>query len=120
MNKMDMTMNIAMTEAGHGLDKIDGIVDRLKQAMSVTRNHWMCTNETMQFNAAVGAVMISYGKESPEYEKIASEVQKINKLNAALNASASGVSIDFASTFEDMGEHDPKPIRIMKLWTNNA
>lgn len=120
MNTLDTTMNIAMSEAVFELDKIDGIINRLKQAMSVTRNHWMCTNETMQFNAAVGAVMISYGKESPEYERLASEVQKINKLNTALNAAASGVSVDFASTFEDMDKSDSEPIGIMKLWKDKT
>lgn len=116
MEEIDATMKIARIEAGHELDKIDGIVNRLKRAMSVTRNHWMCTNETLQFNAAVSAVMISYNKESPEYEKLGNELRKINKLNSALNAMANGVSVDFVSTIESMGESDPEPIGIMKLW----
>ena len=71
----DIRMAVAMTEAKASIDREDGdLTDKIKAAMKCTKDHWMCTNETDQFIAAIGAVMNHYGKDSAEHERLLNEV----------------------------------------------
>jgi hypothetical protein len=108
-------MRIAMTEAEPVVEAAEGdIVAKLKAAMSVTRNHWACTNEDQQFRSAIGAVMLHYGEGSEEFNRLKEEMAALQTVSAMINAAQAGVSVDFGS-LADIGT-DFEPIGIMKLW----
>lgn len=74
---------------------------------------WITTNEDECFRAAVGALMLSYGQGTPEFERIEAEMQVINQLSAMFNAAEVGLSV----TPPEM-EEGFEPIGLLGLWQN--
>ena len=108
-------MNIAISEAQNAIKDDGTLIEKLKTVMLVTQNHWMCTNEDEQFRAAVGAVMLHYGKDSDEFVRLEREMKSLNKLSAALHAAQAGVSVNFDSAL-DAEDNEYKPIGLLQLW----
>lgn len=104
---MNNTTIIAMTEAVHAIPKDAPLEDQIRAAMNATRNHWMCTDETEQFKAAIGAVLQHYGEGSPEFARLGWEMRQIARLSAAM----SGVPVDWTAD-----EPVFEPIGIMGMW----
>lgn len=114
MNKITADMNIAIIEARDAIKEIDSIEDRLKKAMEITRNHWMCTDEEKRLWSAVGAVLVSYGVGTQEFERLEKEIKCLKRFNAAISAASTGLSVDFGGIVEN--DEDFKPIGIVKMW----
>jgi hypothetical protein len=114
----NVVISIAVAEIRDDLSNIDGLENRLTEAMKKMRNHWMCTDENEQFKAAVSAVMVSYDEDSPERTRLEKELKKVNQTNAALNAAIAGVPVDFAAMI-DNEEDDFEPIGVMEIWRNS-
>lgn len=117
-NNFPPQVMIAITEAKNAVDR-DGsvdIIDKLKVAMSATRNHWMCTDESEQLTAAVGGVMLHYGEGSDEFSRLEIEMKALRKLNAVLTSARAGVSVNLEHSLPDP---DIEYIGIMKLWHAN-
>lgn len=114
MNNLPADMVIAMNEVKHAVTVLDGIENRLREAMKLTRNHWMCTDEDKRFRAAIGGVMLSYGIDSPEFKRLEKEFSSLHRLNIAINAAIQGIPVDFGEMVDDM--KDVKQVGIMKLW----
>jgi hypothetical protein len=113
---MDVELSLMLTEAKAIIAEEQGsLLGMLKAAMKATRNHWMCLNEDKQFRAAVGAVMLHYGKDSEEYERLGKEMDSLNKASAVFTALQVGVPIDWESMET---ESDYEPIGLLKLWKN--
>ena len=83
--------------------------------MLVTHNHWMCTNEDEQFRAAIGAVMLHYGKGSDEFIQLETEMKSLNKVSAVIHAAQAGLSVNFDSIL-NAEDNEYKPIGLLKLW----
>lgn len=105
---------IAMTEAASALEGLSSgasKVDKLKAAMKVTKDHWLCTNEDEQFEAAVSAVMHVEGLESDFAKQILEECTNIGKLNAFFRAAQAGLEVmppEISAEYETLG--------LMRLW----
>lgn len=92
----------------------DTIEERFRNC--VTREHvseacFMTTNEDEQFRAAVGAVMLSYGVGSPEFERIEAEMTGIQKFSAYLRAAGAGLNVEPPDI-----ESTEQPIGLLGLW----
>jgi hypothetical protein len=94
------------------------IEDRFRSAAKVAKSHWLVTDESDRFKGAVGAVMESFGSDSPEFERIRIEVESIAKLNAFLNAAQAGVGVASVGALEDAlnTPADFEPIGLMAIW----
>lgn len=113
MNEIPNTVRIGITML-QPFAVGDTIEDRFR---SVIRHNnldsacWMTTNEDHRFRAAVGALMLSYGPGTPEFERIEDEMRGINQISAIIQAAQAGLSVDLAGV-------DPvvQPIGLMALW----
>lgn len=108
-------MLIAMTEAKDAVDRAEGLVEKLKTAMRMIHDHWLCIDEDEQFRAAVGAVMIHYGAGSEEYKRLAWEMKGLQKVSALINAARAGLAVSLESLAVDT-ESEFKPIGLVDLW----
>src|SRR3954469_14107505 len=108
-------MEIAMIAAAEARSSCAGepdIIERIKKAMRACHDHWMVTNETEQFRAALAAAIM----ESPEEEKdrIGRSSKALNKVGAMLQALQAGVPVDFESMAAEKQDDDILPLR--QLW----
>lgn len=83
--------------------------DRLRVAMGKALNHWMITNEDLQFRAAVG-VVAARSTEQEEKDRLFEEIKALRAFGALL----AGVPVDV----ERMAEQtkDLKLVGLAKLW----
>ena len=72
----------------------------------------MVLDRDVQFRGAIGALLIHYGKDSPEYERIASELDGLRKLSAILHAAQVGLSVNLSE--DDVPKY--KSIGLLKMW----
>lgn len=110
-DNISVQMQIAMAEACTPVKAVDGIEAKFRAAAHVTRGHWLCTNQDEQFRAAVGAVMVDYGPNTPEFERLAVEMKSIQTLNAIFTAAQSGPSVNIT---DDLPEGEP--IGLLNIW----
>ena len=113
-NELSTTALIAMQEARAAIKESDGLEDRLRAAMRMTRQHWLATKEDDQFKAAIGAVLLSYGEGSPERERIAWEARQLGKISAIQHAAMAGVAVQLDDLTFDVGEYEP--IGLLAMW----
>lgn len=73
---------------------------------------WMTTNPDYKFRAAVGALMLSYGVGTMEFERIQTEMMQIQAVSALITASQAGLTVS------NLPEVDPghKPIGLLRMW----
>jgi hypothetical protein len=91
------------------------VVECLKIAFRRVQNHWMFRDKDDQFAAAVAAVGLRFGIESPEFEQLrrASEAQRRGV--AVIQALQAGVRVDLETMVEDLKD-EPPVIPLNKLW----
>jgi hypothetical protein len=87
---------------------------RIEKAMRATRDHWMETNPSGQFRAAVAAAICE--SEGMERDRLERSAQALNRANAALQAMQAGVSVDVENAFKA----DDDIIPLMKIWREVA
>ena len=110
MNKISNCVMIAITETKMQIEIMsnESVEARLKKAMELMQQHWLVTNQEEQFQAAIGAVLLTATED--EKERINGELKTLR----ALNAAASGVPVDMTQAFESMESYEP--IGLTKLW----
>lgn len=104
---------IAAAEARSRCAGEPDITERIKKAMRACHDHWMVTNETEQFRAAVAAAMLESPDEA-EKDRIARSSKALNKVEAMLQALQAGVPVDFESMAAEKQDDDILPLR--QLW----
>lgn len=114
MSALSNTMLIAIHEAKGAAESESGNLEaKLTAAMKATKDHWLITSDDERIRAAVGGVMLVYGKDSKEYARLEQEMNVIRKLNAMLFAGQQGLSVDID---ENTFKTEYEPIGILKLW----
>lgn len=109
---VDNCLWILITEAKAAAESNGGsIVDRFKAAKQVAKSHWLVTDEDDRLSGAIVGVMGSYGRGTPEFERIEKEACLIRHLSTMMQAGAAGLSVT-ASDLEDGFE----PVGLLKLW----
>ena len=99
--QFEATLMIGITEAQNAADEHDKLEDKIDAAMNATVNHWMILDETKQFQAAVGGLILSVEDEKTR-ERITKEMKSISALSAVM----SGVPVDLEQVdidFEFLG-----------------
>jgi hypothetical protein len=91
------------------------VVECLKIAFRRVQNHWMFHDKNDQFAAAIAAVGLRFGIESPEFEQLrrASEAQRRGV--AVIQALQAGVRVDLETMVEDLKD-EPPVIPLNALW----
>jgi hypothetical protein len=91
------------------------VVECLKIAFRRVQNHWMFHDKNDQFAAAIAAVGLRFGIESPEFEQLrrASEAQRRGV--AVIQALQAGVRVDLETMVEDLKD-EPPVIPLNSLW----
>lgn len=111
------TTATAMIEAElrDDLAKITDLEEALRFAFKKVQRHWMFTDQNDQFAAAVGAVGLRFGLDSPEFERLrkASEAQK--RAAAIMNALQAGIPMDLES-LASQAESEGPVIPLNRLW----
>ena len=109
----DAMLALVVAECSSAVDSCKGTLeDKAQAAMKKAKDHWMVLDKDTQFRGAIGALLIHYGKDSPEYERISQELDSLRKISAILQAAAVGLSVNLSE--EDLPKH--KPIGLMKMW----
>ena len=109
----DVMLSLVVTECKSAVESChDSIEDKARAAMRVAKDHWMVLDQDIQFRGAIGALLIHYGKDSPEYKRIASELDSLRKLSAILQAAQAGLSVNLSE--DDVPKHEP--LGLMKMW----
>jgi hypothetical protein len=106
---------IVASELADVLRAESDVVECLKIAFRRVQNHWMFHDRDDQFAAAVAAVGLRFGIQSPEFEQLrrASEAQRRGV--ATIQALQAGVAVDLAAMVEDLKD-EPPVIPLNKLW----
>lgn len=92
-------------------DDIKSRFENIIQPQNISDACFMTTNEDEQFRASVGALMLSYGEGTPEFDRIQAEMRMINQLSAMLNAAQVGLTTGVPEMEEGF-----EPIGLMGLW----
>lgn len=112
MSTMPTQVYIVIAEVQPQLDPDSDLETRLRAAMALAKGHWMATNEDHQFRGAVGAVMLSYGEDAPEFARIEHEMRLLQQVSTMVQAAQLGMSVGGLSVADDA----PEPIGLMGLW----
>lgn len=110
----DNVMAIAATEAQHACRGEPDLMERIKKAMKACHGHWMETNPSNQFRAAVAAAMLE--SEELERDRIERSADALKRANAAIQAMQAGLSVDL----EEALKADEDTIPLMKMWREVA
>ncbi len=103
----DAMFAIIMSEVREKVASANDLEGKLQAAMRGAKNHWMVLDEQTQFKAAVGAVMIDYGEDSADFQRLEAEMKALRTLAAM----ASGIPVDISRL--DTSE---EPIGLTKMW----
>jgi len=103
-------MVVAVAEARLACRDESDVIERLRKAMRVCRDHWMETNETYRFRSAITAAMLE--STGDQRELIERSVEALKKVSAILNALQAGVGVDYNA----IAELDNDVIPLNKLW----
>jgi hypothetical protein len=110
----DATMTIAAMEAREACKGETDLMERIRKAMKAVRNHWMVTDESQQFRAAIAAAILeSSGDERDRIERSAKE---LNRVSVILSAFKAGVPVDV----EAMEPPAERVIPLTKMWREAA
>jgi len=109
---MDNCFMILANEAKSAAESNGGsIVDRFKEAMKVTKSHWLVIDEDSRLRGAIAGVMMSYDKGTIEYERIDKEVRMLNQFSAMIQAANVGLTVNPPDVDDDF-----EPIGFLNLW----
>lgn len=104
----EATLAIMIAEAKEKVNPTDDFENRLKSAMKATIHHWLELDETEQFRAAIGTVLLTASDE--EKERIAIEMKQMKAVEAMIN----GVPVDFEAIKKEQESY--RPIGLLGLW----
>jgi hypothetical protein len=76
---------------------------------------WMTTKDDEQFRAAVGAVMVSYGVGTPEFEQLQNEMKLINQFSAFIQAAMTGLNVE-----PPVADPTHKPLGLLGIWAQSV
>ena len=112
-------MTVAMAEAEGPVKKAPGdLIEKVEAAMRITKDHWLCTIPDERFRAAVGAVMLHYGKDSEEFSRLESEMKGLQKLSVFFSALEAGVQLDAVAwehQIEEDSDANPR-VGLVRIW----
>ena len=97
MSNIKTAIALIEAEAREGIKNAETIEGKFKAAFGVAKNHWMFTDEDIQYRSGIGVVMSSIEKDSKDYQRIESELNMLKTLSAAM----SGVSVNFPESNDD-------------------
>lgn len=110
----DAVISICAMEAREACKGEPDLMERIRKAMKSARNHWMVTNPSQQFRAAVAAAILeSSGDERARIER---SVKALNQLGAMLQALQASVPVDI----EAMEKPADDTIPLTKMWNEAA
>lgn len=72
---------------------------------------WMCRSEDEEFRCAVGGLLLSYDPASPEFERITTEMQQLQRMHLIIVSARLGMTVEIPDppdTFE--------PVGLLGLW----
>lgn len=104
---------IAMTEALAACKDEPDLETRIKKAMIVCKNHWMCTIPDERFKAALAAAL-SATEDATEYDRIERSFEQVRFASAALYALTAGLPLDLEKLAAK--EPDPDLIPLLNIW----
>lgn len=110
----DAVTSICAMEAREACKGEPDLIERIRKAMKAVRNHWMVTDETQQFRAAVAAAILESTGE--ERERIERSAKELNRVSAMLSALQAGVPVDV----EAMEPAPADVIPLAKMWREAA
>lgn len=110
----DAVVSICAMEAREACKGEPDLTKRIEKAMKASRGHWMETNPSNQFRAAVAAAMLE--SEGLERDRIERSAAALKRANAAIQAMQAGLSVDL----EEALKTDDDTIPLMKMWREIA
>jgi hypothetical protein len=113
-DKVKVEMALAISEARSACKGEPDILERVRKAMTVCHDHWMCTLEVDQFNSALAAAMLE-SMDEKERDRIARSGRAFNSVNNAFAAMVSGVPVDLEAVAKQ-AELGDDIIQVHKLW----
>lgn len=87
------------------------VPEMLRRVFVVAKDHYMVRDPDVQIKGALNAVLKRIGADSPDGQKLTTEIQLLGKMNAWLRAAQAGLSVDPPEVPEGY-----EPFGIMKLW----
>ena len=110
MAKISNSVLIAITETKMQIEKMtdEPVETRLRKAMQEMQHHRLVTNQDEQFQAAVGAVLVTATDD--EKERINAELKTLKALNAAVD----GIPVDISRALGDMSNYES--VGLTKIW----
>jgi hypothetical protein len=113
MNDAVLAINAAL--AADAVKEATGLENKIKAAMrAVIDKSWMDTNDDSMMRAALAAVLLDVGKDSPDYQRVVDSVEALRKFSAFLAASQAGLSVDIESVLPKEGDDPALPL--VKWW----
>lgn len=106
---------IIASELRDELAKVSDLEECLKLAFRRVQNQWMFTDKNDQFAAAVAAVSVRFGFDSPEFERLRKAVEVQKRGVALIGALQAGIPVDLESLAESVKDEEPV-IPLNKLW----
>lgn len=83
--------------------------DRLRATMLAAQDFWMSVDDNVRFQAAIGAVLVSYAEDSEERHHLLRSCESLRKLNAYLGAVQAGLDVK-------VPELEPDVLPLFKMW----
>jgi hypothetical protein len=108
MSDQETMIMLVMADAKHAVKAEDTFEDRLTAAMSAAKNHWMVTDEQLQFKGAIMAVYPSCNPE--EQARLKAELDLLKTIAAA----SSGIPVDVPAVLDRTSKFEG--IGLGKLW----
>ena len=96
------------------MSKEKSLEENIRISMEEANGHWLISqynNERLQFQAAMLAVSSFYGIDSPEFERIRSEMKIVN----AFFFTPSNVPVDYNQLLDEL-PRDLEKIGIIEIW----
>lgn len=103
---------VAMQEVHRLVDPAASLEAQLQAAMKGVQHHWMATEEDHQFHAAIGAVLMNYTPDAPEWNRIKYELAQLKRLKTLFEAARLGLSVEGLH----IPENAPEPIGLLAMW----
>lgn len=110
----DVVASICAMEGREACKGEPDLMKRIQKAMKACRNHWMVTDETQQFRAAIAAAILESSGE--ERERIERSAKELNRVGAMLSALKAGVPVDI----EAMEPPAEDVIPLTAMWSEAA
>ena len=105
---------IFLAEVKGKMSKEKTLEENIRISMEEANGHWLISqynDEKKQFDAAILAVSSFYGIDSPEFERIRTEMKIIN----ALFFTPTNVPVDYNQLLDELPK-DHQKIDIIKIW----